>query len=200
MLLACGVYVGAYLAFGGRDAYQSVGEEVNLSDVVEREGTIYERLGYYWPKAVGDIIANPAFGVGFGRYNDSRGRNGWMEETSDRHAHSSSLHYIAELGVIGAFPIFMFWYSLVRNTSGKEGEECIQLAVICLVVTSLFEHTLSSLVSVCLIFFTFPPVLGARWGASRGALIAGRGRWRRKSVRLGTSGGQRGSGRVEGVV
>lgn len=129
--------------FGFIAIYSDIGSQISTMNS-SREGTIYERLDYFYPKAISLAVGNPILGVGLGRYDDE---NEILH--TDQHSHNSILHILAELGVIGFFLILML-FSVFYRSLPVESAKAFTVVAMPLFVTSLTEHTLVSLVSVSL--------------------------------------------------
>jgi len=125
-------------------------------DAIERGDTIVVRAFYLWPRAISLFLDSPLVGTGFGSYDDLpfslQGVPHLLmfnhPETmihSDRHAHHSFLHVLAETGIIGLLMLICLlhsiWKSIVRLPDTAVRSALLLAFWLC-IVSSFTEHRL----------------------------------------------------------
>ena len=125
-------------------------------DVIERGHTIVVRAFYLWPRAISLFLHSPLVGTGFGSYDDLPFSLQGVPhlimfnqpETmihSDRHAHHSFLHVLAETGIIGLLMLIYLLYSIwksIVHLRDPAVRSALLLAFWVCIVSSFTEHRL----------------------------------------------------------
>jgi len=125
-------------------------------DAIERGHTVVVRAFYLWPRAISLFLNSPIVGTGFGSYDDLpfslQGVPHLLmfnqPETmihSDRHAHHSFLHVLAETGMIGLlmliYLLHSIWKTIIRLPDSAV-RSALRLAFWVCIVSSFTEHRL----------------------------------------------------------
>lgn len=142
------------MEFANQDFSGPIGD---VTGVGERGATIAHRLFFIWPVAVQSFFDSPIFGIGFGRFDDlPHNMSGVLGIFSmnmgapimhtDLHAHNSVLHFLAELGLVGAFIVFRLFREILNAAKAIGGDyyRIISLMTYVAFFSSMTEHRLTT--------------------------------------------------------
>ena len=151
-----------FLAAFSSEHPTEVAEVWDLTSTVDLSGNANVALrGYLFGRAAREFVRSPLVGSGFGRFNDMNRQFAGTEylfypvvaaginSPSALTAHNTYLHVLAELGVLGALPLFLafaaMWRGLKRGMRvDPQWSKAGRASLLCLFMGGLAQHSLGA--------------------------------------------------------